>query len=170
MERAETGRRLRRWAWRLIAAGLCTAAGCGGALALYAAQPYDAARCLAAEASGEMLDRDGALLYPFLSATEQWCFPRGLDEVSPKLVQATLAADDKRFRLHPGVDPIAMLRAAAQALWSRRVVSGASTLTMQVVKLAGLDSSSMRGKLRQMLEALRLDGHVTKDGDRKSVV
>ena len=73
-------------------------------------------------------------MYAFLNDNEQWCFPRALEQVSPHLVAATIAAEDQRFRRHGGVDVRAALRAAWQAAKHRRFVSGASTLSMQVVK------------------------------------
>ena len=125
--------------------------------------PMDANRYLKAEASGEMLDRSGRTLHAFLNENEQWCFVRGLEDISPRLVQATIAVEDQRFHSHLGVDPAAVVRAFWQNLRGRRVVSGASTLTMQVVKLGGRSSRSLPGKLFQTIEALRLDCRASKD-------
>lgn len=125
--------------------------------------PMDVAPYLEVRPSPELLDRHGRTLHVFLNDDEQWCLERDLDEISPWLIRATIAAEDQRFHSHPGVDPLAVVRAALQNLRSGRVVSGASTLEMQVVKLAGLRSSSVRGKLAQALGALRLARHVPKD-------
>ena len=118
----------------------------GGALLLVAAVlwPMNPERYTAIDASGEVLDRSGQTLQAFLSADEQWCFPRALDEISPYLVQATVAVEDKRFFAHHGVDPVAVLRATIQNMGARRVASGASTLTMQVVKQSPPASRSLR--------------------------
>jgi len=131
-------------------------------------QPFDAAPYLAARPSGEMTDRDGRLLYAFLNADEQWCFERDLDAFSPWLIQATLAAEDQRFYAHRGVDPLAIARAAWQNLLGRRVVSGASTITMQVVKLTQGDSRSIAGKARQAWNALRLERRADKQAILRS--
>jgi penicillin-binding protein 1C len=104
-----------------------------------------------------MLDRSGRLMYAFLNEDQQWCFARELDQISPRLDQATIAAEDRRFFRHQGVDSLAVFRAAWQNLCGRRVVSGASTFTTQVVKQDGRSARSIPGKLRQMIQALRLD-------------
>lgn len=125
-------------------------------------RPFDPAPYLRVNASGEMVDRNGRLLFAFLNPEEQWCFERNLDDFSPWLVQATVAAEDQRFHEHHGVDPWAILRATAQNLFGGRVVSGASTITMQVVKLTQGDTRSIAGKLRQAWNALRLERYADK--------
>ena len=82
-----------------------------------------------------------------------------------KLVEMLVAYEDKRFMSHFGVDPIALLRATYNSITSGRVVSGASTLTMQTVRLMHpeLQTRSFKTKLMQMLEAVRLERHFTKD-------
>jgi penicillin-binding protein 1C len=122
----------------------------------------DVARYLRIEPSGEMQDRSGRLMYAFLNSQEQWCFARDLSEISPRLIQATIAAEDRRFYRHCGVDPLAVLRAVWQNLRHRRIVSGASTLTMQVVKQSDKSSRSLSGKIRQSFQALRLERRATK--------
>lgn len=107
-------------------------------------------------ASGGLLDRHGVMLHAALNDDESWCFPRPLEGFSPYLIEATIAAEDQRFYAHPGVDPVAVARAA----WSWTtggVRSGASTLTMQAVNLAGNSSRDVSGKLRQAVQALRLE-------------
>jgi len=142
--------------------------GWGGAAALFALtlailfRPMDTDRYLAVEASGEVLDRNGRPLMAFLNDSEQWCFPRKLSDVSPYLIQATIAAEDQRFREHPGVDAAAVARAGYQNVKGRGIVSGASTLTMQVVKRQH-PSRSFAGKAVQAIEALRLDARASKD-------
>ncbi|GAK56087.1 penicillin-binding protein 1C [Candidatus Vecturithrix granuli] len=82
-----------------------------------------------------ILDREGKLLGASIAADEQWRFPPNM-QIPDKLRKAVLCYEDKRFFLHPGVDPLAVLRAFWQNLCAGRVVSGASTLTMQVIRLA----------------------------------
>ena len=82
-----------------------------------------------------VLDRDGELLGASIAADGQWRF--GVAEaVPPKFAAAITCFEDRRFYWHPGVDPLALARAAATNVRSGRVVSGGSTLTMQVVRLA----------------------------------
>lgn len=125
--------------------------------------PMDIAPYVRISSSGEMLDRSGRLMYAFLNENEDWCFERGLDEISPRLVQATIAAEDQRFHIHPGVDPIAVLRAAWRNLTRRRILSGASTLAMQVVRLSHRRDGTSCGKLFQAIRALRLEARVSRN-------
>ncbi|MEA3364446.1 MAG: penicillin-binding protein 1C [Candidatus Hydrogenedentes bacterium] len=133
------------------------------ATAVILAWPMDTRLFLEIRASSELLDHQGRPLYAFLNKEEQWRFPRPLAEVSPHLVHATLATEDQRFHMHPGVDSLAILRAAVSNVRGREVVSGASTLTMQVAKRGLPPTRSIPGKLRQALAALRLERHISKD-------
>ncbi len=125
--------------------------------------PLDPAPYLTLQPSGELFDRNGRLMYAFLNEKEQWQFPRDLDAISPYLVQSTIATEDQRFRSHHGVDPIAVGRAVVQNVTGFGIESGASTLTMQVVKLNGQRSRSLPGKAWQAMQALRLERQVSKD-------
>jgi penicillin-binding protein 1C len=128
---------------RLIAAFAVILASC----AAHAAQDV---------CSTEIQDRYGAPLRVFRSE-KGYSKPVALDAVSPWLVLSTLAAEDKRFFEHPGID----LRAAARALWQDTKaggkVSGASTLTQQLVRAMDPHPRNIWGKLREMLGALRLE-------------
>lgn len=147
---------------RCAAAGVAAALLAGAALAAYILPPLDTAPYFTVSRSGELRDREGRLLHAFLNDNEQWCFPRAFEAFSPRLMQATIAVEDQRFFQHPGVDPIAGVRAFVQNFRHRRIVSGASTLTMQTVKFTHRDSRSVSGKLAQVFEALRLDLHAGK--------
>lgn len=110
-----------------------------------------------------LLDRNGELLYAFLAEDEQWRFPVSLERISPLLVQATFAVEDKRFYEHSGVDSRAVFRAVWTNLKAGRFVSGASTLTMQLVKQHAPTPRTLFGKANQALMALRLDGALSKE-------
>lgn len=112
--------------------------------------------------SAEVLDRHGALLHAFPANDQHWRFRVRLEEVSPRYLEALIALEDRRFFLHPGVDPLAVLRAAWQNLRAGRVVSGASTLTMQTARLLEPRSRGWSGKLHQSLRALQLEARLTK--------
>lgn len=113
--------------------------------------------------STEVLDRNGELLRAYTVEEGRWRLAVARAGVDPLLVQMLLAYEDKRFHHHPGVDGIAMARAAAQAVWNGRVISGGSTLTMQVARLLE-DGPTGRwdGKLRQLRVALALERRVSK--------
>ena len=149
--------------WRRRKGVACGLGLVAAALAAVLAWPMPVARYLAIEASPEILYRAGQPLYAFMNGREQWCFRRELTEVSPWLLKATVAAEDQRFWNHHGVDLAAVARAVAQNLRGGGVVSGASTLSMQVVKLAGQASNTWPGKARQAVGALRLELRVKKD-------
>src|SRR3989338_2825940 len=83
--------------------------------------------------STKILDRNGRLLAEFPSAHGTFSTWAPLSEVSPHLVQATLAAEDRRFFSHAGIDPIATVRAAVQNLSAGRIVRGASTIPQQLL-------------------------------------
>ncbi|MDD2967589.1 MAG: transglycosylase domain-containing protein [Desulfovibrionaceae bacterium] len=110
-----------------------------------------------------VLAADGSMLRMGLAADQTYRLRVTLDEIAPEAIQALLLYEDKYFFEHPGVNPFALGR----ALWSsylgggRRM--GASTITMQVVRLRGkLDTRGLGGKLRQIWQALVLERHYSK--------
>ncbi|MCC7095824.1 MAG: penicillin-binding protein 1C [Thermomonas sp.] len=111
--------------------------------------------------------RDGSPLRAFADARGIWRYPASPEHVSPLYLQALLGYEDRWFWRHPGVNPVALARAAVQLVAGRRIVSGGSTLTMQVArivdpKLHGKGTRSVGGKLRQILRALQLEAHLSK--------
>jgi penicillin-binding protein 1C len=119
---------------------------------------------LLVETSVEVLDRDGDLLRAYTVADGRWRLALPPDKVDPVYLEMLLAYEDKRFRDHAGVDPSSMARALLQAVWNGRVVSGGSTLTMQVARLLEEGTTGeVGGKLRQMRVALALERRLTKD-------
>lgn len=119
---------------------------------------------LAVETSTEVRARDGTLLRAYTVADGRWRMATDPASVDPAYVAMLVDYEDGRFYRHPGVDVLSLARAAAQAAWNGRVVSGGSTLTMQVARLLE-DSGTgrMTGKLRQMRVALALERRLTKD-------
>jgi len=105
-----------------------------------------------------VLDREDHLLRAFTVADGRWRLPVRVDDVDPLFIELLLAYEDRRFFDHGGVDARAMLRAAGQALRHGRIVSGGSTLTMQVVRLTtGVSTRDLAGKWRQVVDALALE-------------
>ena len=110
-----------------------------------------------------LLARDGTLLGARIADDGQWRFPP-TDRVPDKFRQALISYEDKRFAQHPGVDPLAMARAIRLNLQQGRIVSGGSTLSMQVIRLARGERA--RGYLEKLIEtllALRLELRYSKD-------
>ena len=108
-------------------------------------------------------DRDGKLLRPFITRDGYWRLPVTADEVDPRFLAMLITYEDKRFFAHGGVDPQALLRAAWQAATHRRIVSGGSTLTMQVARLLEpRPERSLTDKLAEMVRALQIERRLTK--------
>ena len=114
--------------------------------------------------SAEVLDRDGLLLRAYTVADGRWRMAVDPAAVDATYLRMLVAYEDKRFFSHPGVDPRAVLRAGWQALTTGHVVSGGSTLTMQVARLLeDSGTGAWDGKLRQIRLALALERHLSKD-------
>ncbi len=109
-----------------------------------------------------VLAEDGTPLWRFADADGVWRYPVSLDEVSPLYLQALLTYEDRWFYSHPGVNPLALGRAAWQNLSGGRVLSGGSTLSMQVARLLDPHPRTLPGKLRQLWRTLQLEWHLSK--------
>jgi penicillin-binding protein 1C len=115
-----------------------------------------------------IVDRNGQVLYEARSASGLRSDDLDSTRLPVALVNATLAAEDVRFRWHPGVDPIAVGRAAVHDIRARRIVEGGSTITQQVAKLllarqSGRVARGWRAKFREAIVAIRLEHRLTKD-------
>ncbi|MDU0340430.1 penicillin-binding protein 1C [Bosea sp. ZW T0_25] len=133
-------------------------AATAGALSWYASTlpPLDLAA--ASDRSTVVLDREGKLLRPFVTGDGRWKLPVGATDVDPRYLAMLKAYEDKRFDDHLGVDPQGIIRAAGQMLGNGRIVSGGSTLTMQVARLLEpRQERSLSAKLRQAVRALELE-------------
>ncbi|MEJ7600550.1 MAG: transglycosylase domain-containing protein [Kofleriaceae bacterium] len=106
--------------------------------------------------------RDGRPAHVFLSSDDKWRLPVELARVDPKFVEALVALEDKRFWDHDGVDPVALVRAAASNLATGRRVSGGSTISMQLARLLEPRPRTLPSKLVDMFRALQLDLRLTK--------
>ena len=115
------------------------------------------------ETSVEMRDRDGTLMRVFAVEDGRLRLAVGQGQVDPEFISMLIAYEDKRFLEHAGVDMRAMARAVGQAVMAGQVVSGGSTLTMQVARLLeNSGTGSLRGKLRQMRLAWALERRLSK--------
>ena len=111
-----------------------------------------------------MLDRNGRLLRAYATSQGRWRLPAKVADVDPQFFDLLFAYEDKRFRSHHGVDPLALLRAAVQLVTSGRIRSGGSTLTMQVARLLEPRSDrNLSAKLRQIVRAVEIERVLSKN-------
>ncbi|RMM70231.1 transglycosylase domain-containing protein, partial [Pseudomonas savastanoi] len=110
-----------------------------------------------------VLAEDGTPLWRFADANGVWRYPVSNEQVSPYYLEALLTYEDRWFYSHPGVNPLALVRATWQNLSGARVVSGGSTLSMQVARLLDPHSRTLSGKFRQLWRTLQLEWHLSKD-------
>jgi len=110
-----------------------------------------------------LADREGRLLREVLSDEGGRCRWVGLEDVSPAVVWATIAAEDARFPTHGGIDPLSIARAAVQNVRRGRVVSGASTITQQVIRNVYRFPRTWPGKLAEAWLAVRLEHTLSKE-------
>ena len=153
--------RLRRLAILATAAIALASIAVGGLWALDRAFPPPLPEKLAV--SAEVVDRDGTLLRAFATPDGYWRLPVAIDQVDKSFVEMLVAYEDKRFWDHEGIDFLALGRAATQFATNRRIVSGGSTLSMQLARLIEpRESRSLGSKLKQMLRAVQIERRLTK--------
>ncbi|HEY0662842.1 MAG TPA: penicillin-binding protein 1C [Lysobacter sp.] len=120
----------------------------------------------ARDAGVVVVARDGTPLRAFADRGGIWRYPVRVEQVSPLYLEALLNYEDRWFWKHPGINPAALLRAGGQWLRHGRVVSGGSTLTMQVARILDPQSRARTrtpwGKSKQLLRALQLEVHLSK--------
>lgn len=151
--------------FRRLALGICALwlLAYIGLSSVWYASPFPIARLDQQPVSPVVTDRHGQQLLYLVGDTDQWRQPVPLSDISPWLIQATLAAEDARFREHHGVDYSAIGRALCQAAAHGRFVSGASTLTMQVCRQIERGPRNVSHKLWQILRAWQLEQLRSKD-------
>ncbi|WP_291721040.1 penicillin-binding protein 1C [Bernardetia sp.] len=110
-----------------------------------------------------LLDKKGEIIYGFLSEDDKWRFQTELDEISPTLKETILYKEDRWFYYHFGVNPFSVGRAAARNVWTGRRTSGASTITMQVVRLLEPKPRTYLNKIIETFRAFQLELNLSKD-------
>lgn len=154
-------KRLRRWV--LGVTGSLVALASVVFVVLWFCYPFPAERLDSLPASPRVTDRTGRVLLQVVGEDDHWRFPVSLNDVSPWLIKATIAAEDERFYSHDGVDLVAIGRASLQNLESQRVVSGASTLTMQLCRMLDPQPRSLTAKLIESTRALHAERELSKE-------
>jgi len=113
--------------------------------------------------SVEVLDRNGLPLHIFTTSQGRWRLETDLTSVDPQFIKMLIAYEDKRFHDHGGVDILALLRSAAQFVANGRIVSGGSTVTMQLARLMEpRNERSLGAKLWQIIRAVQIERRQTK--------
>jgi penicillin-binding protein 1C len=150
--------RITRTIWRAgaVLLGVAVLAGAGLAAAWFVF-PFPADRLERFSPSPTVVDADERCLLSVVSREQQWSMPVRFDAVSPWLVQATIAAEDQRYYDHCGVDILAIGRAAVQNVRRGRVVSGASTIPMQVCRMMDERPRTVAAKAIESFRALQLN-------------
>ena len=147
--------RLMRWAVVALLAGMAAA------VALDRAFPPDLSRL--SVLGSEIVDRQGRTVALLPAPGGVWWFRTGARDVSPAYLAALIRTEDRQFYRHPGVNPLALLRALAQDIRAGRVVSGGSTLTMQAARLLEPRPRTIRSKVIEIARALQLEARFSKD-------
>jgi penicillin-binding protein 1C len=110
-----------------------------------------------------VVSSDGSPLWRFADENGIWRYPVEIKDVSPAYIEALIAYEDRWFYKHWGINPISIIRALKQNIREGKIVSGASTITMQTARILEPHEKSISGKIRQMWRALQLEWHLSKD-------
>ena len=110
-----------------------------------------------------ILAKDGSVLHSFITEDEKWRMFTELNEISQKLRKAIVYKEDRYFYWHLGVNPFSILRAAINNLFYSRRTSGASTITMQVIRLLYPNERTYPNKISEMFRSLQLEMKYSKE-------
>jgi penicillin-binding protein 1C len=158
---ARRWRRIKLAAAASVATGLMVAAAFAAWVISLGPLPLAQAR----QISTTVVDRNGKLLRAYAMADGRWRLPvNAKASVDPGYLDLLLAYEDRRFRSHIGVDPLALARAALQLITHGHIISGGSTITMQLARLMEpRQERSLSAKLRQAVRALEIERRLSKD-------
>lgn len=150
-----------KWVFYPFVMACCLIAGLAGIQWADRTYPVDLSKL--EERSFVVVDRDNQLLRAFATKQGRWRLPVEVADVDPRFVKMLIAYEDKRFYDHFGVDVFAMVRAASQMVWNGKIVSGGSTLSMQVARLLeGPRKRSFKVKMRQIARAIQIEQRLSK--------
>src|SRR6188508_1125461 len=139
----------------LVGLALTVASLAAAALALDRIFPPNLARYN--DRSTEVVDSGGRLLRAFTTVYGKWRLKTTVDDVDPVYLALLKAYEDRRFEAHPGVDPLSVVRATAQLIERGRIVSGASTITMQAARLLEPRRRTFPNKVIEAARAVQLE-------------
>ena len=109
-----------------------------------------------------VLDDEGRILSAYLNNEDKWRLKTNLEEVSPFFLKPIIEKEDKYFYYHPGVNPVAIFRALASNIQKKKRVSGASNITMQVVRMIYPNDRTYFHKIVEMIRAFQMELHYSK--------
>lgn len=115
------------------------------------------------DTSAMMLFKNKNWAYVTTNKEQKWRFPIRLKEIDPQFIRLLLSYEDQRFYSHYGIDPLAMFRALGQWISHGRIVSGGSTITMQLAKLLHPRPRTLSAKFIEIFRAIQLEYHYSKD-------
>lgn len=108
-------------------------------------------------------DRNGNLMRITLSSDDKYRVFTPLTQINPDIIRATILYEDRYFYIHPGINPISLIRATKNYLGGNTDTAGASTITMQVARIKyGMDTKTPRGKIKQIIAAIYIDAFYSK--------
>ncbi|MDR1554761.1 MAG: penicillin-binding protein 1C [Campylobacteraceae bacterium] len=110
-----------------------------------------------------VVSSDNTPLWRFADEDGVWRYPVEIKDVSPLYIEALLTYEDRWFYQHFGINPVSIIRAAIQNIHEGKIVSGASTLTMQTARILEPHKKTLSGKIRQVWRAMQLEWHLSKD-------
>ncbi len=152
-------RQIRHPVFALAAATVLLGIALTGIIVIFGKPPIERAEAI----SVTVLDAEDRLLRAFTTSDGRWRLPLDVAEVDPRYLAMLIAYEDKRFHSHHGVDPYAVGRAIGLFARHGHILSGGSTLTMQVARLLeGRHERSAFGKVRQMLRAAQIERRLSK--------
>ena len=162
-------RRIRVWRWRRLVCVSAVFLALATGAAVWAAASWIASLGSAPVGEGLVfstlvVDRGGNLLRPYTTPEGRWRIAATREDVDPRFLDMLFAYEDKHFASHHGVDPLALARALVQLIIHRRIISGGSTISMQVARLLEPRAErSFSAKLRQMVRAVELERSLSKE-------
>jgi penicillin-binding protein 1C len=118
---------------------------------------------LAFDVSRVVLDQEEKILSAYLSSRDEWCIPVSLDKMGRWTAKIVVAVEDKRFYEHHGIDFLAIARALYDNARSRKVISGASTITAQVIRISNPRPRTIMVKAKEFWSAMRLESKISKN-------
>ncbi len=143
---------------RFVRINICAAAGCILLFILaWICFPFPESRLQIREQSTVFTADNNEIIRVMLSPNDEYCIPVRLCDIASSAVQATIAVEDQRFRSHCGVDGTAVFRAVKQNVFSMKKESGASTITMQVIRMAYDRKRTLISKVFESFRALQLE-------------